>query len=271
MTVTDERDLSSADRAVRRAVARDRAITIALRAGLLVAALVVWQLVGDDSTRLALPTPSRAMSSLADLVSNGGLLGALATSNVALVLGYLLALVVGIPLGAGMGSLRWFGELARPYLVVLIAMPMIAMLPIIQVIFGIGLTSRVIVVFVFAFIYIALNTEVGVRSAAAELDEMGRSFGASRLERFVGIVLPQAFPAIMAGARLALGRAIAGMVLAEIFLVSDGVGSMLAYHRTRLDSGAVFAIIACLVLEGIVIMAAARTLERRVARTEGRR
>ena len=91
-----------------------------------------------------------------------------------------------------------------------------------QAIFGLGLGTRIVVVFIFAFVYITVNTEVGVRSVPGDIVEMARSFGASRWQRLTRVVLPHAFPAIMAGARLGLGRGVVGMVIAELFLVELG-------------------------------------------------
>lgn len=243
---------------------REALLAAVLRAVLVLAVLAAWYAAGDDTRRASFPTPSRVMSSAADLTRSGELLPALFASNVALFWGYLAALVVGIALGAVMGVVPVIGRIARPYIVVLMAVPTIALLPLIQAIFGIDLLARVIVIFVFAFIFLALNTEIGVTSASPQLLEMSRSFGAGRWTRFSTIILPQAVPAVASGARLALGRAIAGMVLAELFLVSDGIGSLLAFYRSRMDSGAVFAIILCLILNGAMIMAVTRVLERRL-------
>ncbi len=243
---------------------RDRATAIALRIGLLVVVLVAWQLLGDDSKRMAFPTPVRVATSWWRLVTENDLLRALADSNLALLIGYLLALVAGLLLGVVMGTVPIIGRIARPYLTIVIAIPMIAMLPVIQAIFGIELTARVVIVFVFSFVYFAMNTELGVRSAAPELLEMSRSLRATWWQRLTTIVLPQAVPAIAGGARLALGRGIAGMVLGELFLVSAGIGSMLSYFRARFDSGAVFAIALTLVLEGVLLMMLARWIEKRL-------
>jgi len=180
--------------------------------------------------------------------------------------GYGLALVVGISSGLAMGLVPLFGSIARPYLLALIALPMIGILPLIQAIFGIGVSARVVVVFVVAFLYVALNSEVGARSIRPELREMAHSFGASRWQMMRYVILPQAFPSIMAGTRLGLQRAISGMVLAELFLSGVGIGSLLSFHRNRLDAGAVFAIALTMVLEGVILLGAARWLERRVTR-----
>jgi ABC-type nitrate/sulfonate/bicarbonate transport system permease component len=239
---------------------------IGLRVGLLAALLLVWQLVGNDAVRLRMPTFTRTVTSWLRLTFDGDLLPRLLESNVAMVVGYSLALAIGTAAGLAMGLVPRAGAIARPYLLALIALPMIAFLPTVQALFGLGLTSRVIVVFIVAFIYVAINAEVGARSASAPLQEMATSFGARRGQMIREVVLPQAFPSIMAGARLGLERAIGGMVLAELFLSGAGIGSLLTFHRNRLDAGAVFAIALTLVLEGVILLALARRFERYVTR-----
>lgn len=245
---------------------RARALPMALRFGLLAAIIVGWQLVGDDSAQIRMPTFTRTVASWWAMVASGELPRALVQSNVALFWGYLLALGVGVPLGIAMGTIDLLRRVVNPYLIILLSTPLIAVLPILQAIFGLGLTTRVVVVFIFAFVYITLNTVVGVRSVPAELDEMARSFGATRAERLTKVVLPQAFPAIMAGARIGLGRGVVGMVIAELFLVSSGLGSLLAFYMTRFDAGSVLAIALTMVLQGVILIALARKVEAALVR-----
>jgi ABC-type nitrate/sulfonate/bicarbonate transport system permease component len=238
----------------------------ALRLGILFLLVSAWQIVGDDSARINMPTFTRTLGAFRDMIASGELPRALLNSNVALLWGYLLALVISLPVGIAMGSIRAIRALVNPYLIILLSTPLIAILPILQAIFGLGLGTRVVVVFIFAFIYMTINTEVGVRSVPADLIEMARSFGASRWRILTRVVLPHAFPAIMAGARLGLGRGVVGMVIAELFLVSSGLGSMLSFYMARFDAGSVLAIALTMVLEGVVLIAVARWIERRVVR-----
>ena len=237
-----------------------------LRLGILLVVIAAWQAVGDDSARINMPTFTRTLASFRNLIVSGELPRALLASNVALFWGYLLALVISLPVGVAMGSLRAVRSLVNPYLIILLSTPLIAILPILQAIFGLGLGTRIVVIFIFAFIYMTINTEVGVRSVPDDLVEMARSFGASRWRRLTRVVLPHAFPAIMAGARLGLGRGVVGMVIAELFLVSSGLGSMLSFYMARFDAGSVLAIALTMVLEGVIIIALARGVERAIAR-----
>jgi ABC-type nitrate/sulfonate/bicarbonate transport system permease component len=239
--------------------------TTTIRLAVLAVVLIAWQAVGNDSAMINMPTFTRTLSAFADLVRSGELPVALVNSNIALFWGYLGALVFGVPLGIAMGLLQPVRAAVNPYLTVLLTAPLIATLPVLQAVFGLGLETRIVVVFLASFVYIAINTEVGVRTTPADLDEMARSFCASRWQRLRMVVLPHAFPAIMAGARLGVGRGVVAMVIAELFLVGSGLGSLLSLYNERFDTGSVMAIALTMVLEGIVLMAIGRRIERYAA------
>lgn len=245
---------------------QEKYLPLVLRFGVLLVIIAAWQIAGDDRVKIALPTFTRTVSSFWAMIASGELPYALFRSNIALFWGYLLSLMVGVPLGIAMGSVDTVRKIVNPYLMIVLSMPLITVLPILQVIFGLGLVTRVVVIFIFAFVYITLNTVVGVRSLPQDLAEMSRSFCATRLQRLVKVVLPHAFPAIMAGARLGLGRGIVGMVIAELFLMSNGLGSILSFYMTRFDTGAVLAIALTMVLEGVVMIALARRVEAALTR-----
>jgi ABC-type nitrate/sulfonate/bicarbonate transport system permease component len=222
--------------------------------------------LGDDTAELKMPTFTRTASSFLELARSGELWSAFVESNKAMVLGYVAALCFGIPLGIVLGSLPFAKRVLEPYLTALLVVPLIAILPLIQAIFGLGLLSRVVVVFLFAFVFMTVNTMVGVNEVDFELRSMARSFGAGRLEVLSRVTLPSAFPSIVAGSRLGLARAVVGMVIAELFLVSEGMGSLIIYYRTLFDSGAVFALAISLVLEGSLIMRLAGAAEGAITR-----
>lgn len=232
-----------------------------LRFAILFAIIAAWQIVGDDSRPIRMPTFTRTVSSFWALLSSGELPRALWQSNIGLFWGYLLALTVAIPLGTLMGTVTTVRKVVNPYLIILLSTPLIALLPILQAIFGLGLETRVVVIFLFSFVYITINTMVGIRSVPADIVEMADSFGATQLQKLRKVVLRHAFPAMMAGARLGLARAVVGMVIAELFLVSSGLGSLLSFYLQRFDAGAVLAIALTMVGQGIIVIAIARKVE----------
>jgi ABC-type nitrate/sulfonate/bicarbonate transport system permease component len=159
-----------------------RARILFLRIAILVGVLGIWQAAGSETIRLSLPTFTRVLTAIGDMLSDGSLIEGLLITNQAMVAGFALALLIGLPLGIAMGSRASVERLAQPYLTILLAMPMIAVTPIVQGVFGLSFTARVVIVFLFSFIYVVVNAAVGVQGVAAELREMGRSFGASRAD-----------------------------------------------------------------------------------------
>ena len=123
-----------------------RAPVLALRFGLLAAVIVAWQLIGDDSARINMPTFTRTLTAFWRLIASGELPRALVDSNLALVLGYLLALAIAVPVGIAMGLIRSIKALVNPYVIILLSTPLIAVLPILQALFGLGLATRTVVV-----------------------------------------------------------------------------------------------------------------------------
>lgn len=252
---------------------RERWLKPALRLGILGLLIGSWQLIGNDEVRLAMPTFTRTMTALVDMVSVGfaedSLLEGMIITNQALVGGFAVALAVSLPLGIAMGSSRGIANVATPYLTVLLAAPMIALVPIVQVVFGLTLAARIVVVFLFSFIYMTINTMVGVQEVPADLKEMGRSYGATRWQMLRTVTIPAAVPAIMAGVRLGLGRAIIGMVIAELSLIGAGIGSLILEYQVRFQPAYVFGIVLLAVLEGVILMEIARRVEARFARWKG--
>lgn len=242
---------------------------VALRLAVLFTILGAWQLLGDDQSRLTMPTFTRTLAALAELISTGALIDGLWTTNQALIGGYALSLAVSLPLGVLLGTSIGAERVLQPYLTILLAAPMISVVPIIQAAFGLTLGARIAVVFLFAFIYMTINTTVGVRGVDSRLREMASSFGSTRLQMLRWVILPGAVPAIMAGVRLGLGRAIIGMIIAELVLVGAGIGSLIIEYETRIQPAYVFAIVLAVVLEGVLLMEIARRIEGRLAHWRG--
>jgi ABC-type nitrate/sulfonate/bicarbonate transport system permease component len=130
---------------------------------------------------------------------------------------------------------------------------------------GLGLASRVLIVVFFTFIYITINTRAGVRNVDSSLIEMAKSFGASEVQIWRRILIPGAVPAILTGLRIGLGRAINGMVVAELLLVASGIGNLLLEFRAALDGGLLFATVFAVSLQAIVLLALMRTVEQQLA------
>jgi NitT/TauT family transport system permease protein len=197
-------------------------------------------------------------------VGTGELWEPLFITNQAMVLGYLLAIVTAIPLGLAAGRSKTLDRMADPYVAIFNAVPIAPLIPIVLVALGLGLASRVLIVYFFAFVFISVNTRAGVRKVDRSLTEMATSFGANESEVWRLVVIPGSLPSIFAGLRIGLGRAIAGMVIVELLLVASGIGRILLRASGRLEGDLVFGLVLVIVLESLILLALMRGVERRM-------
>jgi len=223
-----------------------------------------WEIAGRAGNAHLLPPLSKVITVWTELLVSGQLFRALAISFQALVLGFFLSVLFGVPLGLLMGRYRRLESFLDIYMTALLTVPMISFIPFLVIAFGLGLHSRVWIVFLFAFVIIAINTTAGVRNVDPTLTEMARSFGARESELFVKVILPAAMPMIMAGIRLGMGRAVLGMVTSEMILAVVGFGAMLMTFGASFNSPALFATILTIVLLAVALLALIQYLDRRL-------
>jgi ABC-type nitrate/sulfonate/bicarbonate transport system permease component len=225
----------------------------------------IWEIGARVVHALLVPTFFGTIGGLIELITDPEVWAGFFTSNQALVLGFVIAVLLGIPLGLAAARFRRIEGFVDPYLNILLVTPMAALIPILLMSLGIGLASRVFLVVVFAIPVIIVNSRAGVRQVDPALIEMARSFGASETEIWRRILLPGALPAVMTGIRLALGRAITGMVIVELLMVSVGIGNLILKFRGFFESGPLYATVILVVGEALILVNAVRWLERRVA------
>ena len=229
--------------------------------------LGVWEVVGrQQETTLFFVPLSQVLASLWELIRTEEFWAAYGQTIIPFLWGWILALVVGISTGLVIGRFRPILQLTSPYLTFLNALPVSTLVPVAVILLGIGYPSRVLVVFLFAVVEITLNTAAGVRYVDRDLVEMGRSFKATEWRLFRKVILPASAPGIMAGVRIGTGRAVVGMVVVEILLVAVGVGRLILRYRGRFQSDNLYAVVLSLIIFGIVLLAIARGVERRVSR-----
>jgi NitT/TauT family transport system permease protein len=224
----------------------------------------LWEIAGRTGNAQLLPPISKVMGAWFELLSSGQLFQALGISLQALVIGFVLSVSLGVPLGLLMGRYRRIESFLDIYMTALLTVPMISFIPFLVIAFGLGLHSRVWIVFLFAFVIIAINTTAGVRNVDPTLTEMARSFGAREGELFLKVILPAALPMIMAGIRLGMGRAVLGMVTSEIILAAVGFGAMLMTFGASFNSPALFATLLTIVLLAVALLALVQFLDRRL-------
>jgi NitT/TauT family transport system permease protein len=186
-------------------------------------------------------------------------------SNQALVVGFGIAIGIGIPLGLLIARYRSAEDYVDPYISILLVTPMAALIPLLVMSLGIGLASRVVLVVVFAIPVVIVNARAGIRSVDANLIEMATSYGAGERQIWREILLPGALPAIMTGIRLGLGRAITGMVIIELLMVAVGVGGLILMYRAMLQPDLLYGVVVLIVIEALILVSMVRVVERWVA------
>ncbi|HEY3166144.1 MAG TPA: ABC transporter permease [Candidatus Binatia bacterium] len=225
---------------------------------------ILWEVVGRAMDSTLIPPLSRIGAAWWKLFSSGKLLSNLSMSLTTLAVGFCLAAVIGVVLGLLMGRFRAVEHFLDLYVNALMSAPTTAFVPVLILWFGLGIESRIAVVFLFAVFVIIINTMTGVKQVDNVLVEMARSFGAREKEIFFMIMLPAALPAIMAGLRLGIGRAVKGMVTAEMLLTLTGIGAMIMQYGSSFATDSLFAVILTILLIALLTMKAVQWLDRRL-------
>jgi NitT/TauT family transport system permease protein len=215
---------------------------------------IVWEIAGQTLDSVLIPPLSKIASAWIRLLISGKLLANLLMSLWTLAAGFFLAVIVGVLIGLLMGRFRAVEHFLDLYINTLMSAPMTAFVPALILWFGLGIESRIAVVFLFAVFVIVINTMTGVKQVDRTFVEMGRSFGAREAEVFFKIILPAAMPAIMAGIRLGMGRAVKGMVTAEMLLTLTGIGAMIMQYGSAFATDALFAVILTILIVAMITM-----------------
>jgi ABC-type nitrate/sulfonate/bicarbonate transport system permease component len=230
-----------------------------------VAVLAVWQAVALARLvpELFLPGPLDIARALATYVTSQDFAIDVATSGQELAVGYGLAILVALPLGLLMGWYRRLHYALDPFISFFYSTPRIALLPLLIIWFGIGIWSKVAVIFLGAFFPIAINTLAGVRSLDAALLKAARAFGASDAQIFRTIALPGSVPFILTGLRLGVGHALIGVVVGELVAAQHGVGLAMATAGATFQTSKVFAALFVIAGAGVALQIVLQRLERR--------
>jgi len=179
------------------------------------------------------------------------------------------AIVVGIALGALMGTVRPVGRMLDVYVHGLAATPRVAFIPLIIVLLGLGFRAKVLIVFLGAVMPVILNAYAGVRAADPDLVEMARATGASRRRILAHVVLPGALPFLVAGVRIGATIGLINTVVAELYTAISGLGGLLALYGSRFQMADYLAVVVVLALIGVAMTEGLRLIENRLLRWRG--
>ncbi len=228
-------------------------------------ALVGWEIFGRQVNPLFMSYPSAILAAAVSVGSNGELEAAFVESAKALVLGFGLAAVFGVGLGLAMGRYRVVEYALDPYVNALYATPLVAIIPLVILWFGLGFNAKLFIVFIMTLFPILINTAAGVSNVSQSLVDVALAFAASERQVFTKIILPAALPYIMTGLRLGIGRAIIGMVVAEFFTAITGLGAMIVKYGNFFKTDVMLVPVLILMVLGVVLTELLKRAESAIA------
>ena len=229
----------------------------------LIVMLVAWEALGRFvlTNRLFFVPASDVAAALFDLAANGTLLLHATASFKAILYGMVLAAVIGVSFGVLLGVSRIVSDYTEIYLNALYSTPLVAVAPLLILWLGIGIASKVAVVFLISVFPIVISTASGVRNVDRHLVDVARAFGGTRWKIVRKVLMPAALPFVLTGIRLAIGRAIVGVVVGELFGANAGLGYLIYASGQTFDVPNLFAGVLCLAFAGVFLTWALQALE----------
>jgi ABC-type nitrate/sulfonate/bicarbonate transport system permease component len=241
---------------------------LAIAGGTLLTLLLVWEALGTSGLvdPLFISSPTRVARAAWLLSHDRDFWTDVEVSATEFVLGYGAALAVAIPLGLAVGLSKRLQYLIGPFVDTLNAVPRVTLLPLIIIWCGIGIWSKVAVVFLGAVIPVLINTQSGVKASEARFMRVARSFPASRWKIFSSIILPGIVPFIFTGAKYGAGRALLGVVVGELYASTAGLGHLIADAGNTFQTDVVFVGALLFMAAGLIVVTLLDALEQRFER-----
>jgi ABC-type nitrate/sulfonate/bicarbonate transport system permease component len=233
--------------------------------GSVILVLAGWELCRPFINPIFGTYPSAIAAAFWKLVESGKLAAAMADSLRPFAAGYALAIVTGVPLGLIIGRFRTLEAALGIYVTAGYAMPLVALVPLLVLWLGLGFAVKVAIVFLMSFFPICINTWLGVNAVPKTLIEVGKSFVAPDSVILRRIILPATLPYIMAGIRLAVGRAVVAMVIAEFFTSISGLGAIIITSANNFDTATTFVPVVIIMLMAVALNFLVGAIERLVA------
>lgn len=229
--------------------------------------IVAWQIVAQEFMKgsIAVASPTAIYHEYISLANSGDLWRDISASGQEFLYGFAGAVVIGILIGTAMGSSRVVRDYLDPIVNALYATPVIALGPLFILWLGIGIASKIAVVFILAVLPVIINTDTGIRNVDPHILETASAFSATRRQVFFKVMIPAALPFVLTGIRLGVGRGLIGVVAGELFASQAGMGYLVLSSSQVFNPAGVFVGITALAFAGIVSMVLLRRLERRLA------
>ena len=267
MTIAHEAHGARASGTQSRAVARAPwwEIPALFRYGFVALILIVWEIVAPYISPIFFTSLSKIAVAFYETTLSGELPYFLGQSLEVMVYGLILALGVGIPLGIAMARIRWLDWSLDLPINALYATPLVAVVPLLVLWFGIYLKAKIIVVFLFAVFPVLINTYQGVRECDKGMLEVAQSFRSTEWKMWHDVLLPFALPYIIAGIRLAIGRGLIGMIIAEFYTTISGLGFMVTKYANVFAMDKTFVPVIVLMVLGVSLTSLLKWVGRRIA------
>jgi ABC-type nitrate/sulfonate/bicarbonate transport system permease component len=228
--------------------------------------LSAWELVGNTLgliNPMFMSAPSLIFKAAIQLFASGEIYNDLYVSGLEFGWGYLLSVVVGVPFGIACGWYKKFAYIFDPFINAMNATPRVALLPLVIIWLGIGILSKVGIIFLGAVFPILINARDGVKTTPDNLLTAARSFGASEWQIFKSVVLPSTLPFILTGLRLGVGRALIGVMVGELYAATAGIGFMITVAGATFQTDKVFVGVLIFAISGMIAMELLTRLESR--------
>lgn len=228
--------------------------------------LTAWELVGNVFALINpmfMSAPSLIFNAAVQMFTSGEIYHDMYISGIELFWGYFLSAIVAIPFGIAIGWYRKLAFIFDPFVNAMNATPRVALLPLVIIWLGIGILSKVGIIFLGAVFPILINTRDGVKTTPMNLLTAARSFGASEWMLFKTVVLPSTIPFILTGLRLGLGRAIVGVMVGELYAATAGIGFMITVAGATFQTDKVFVGVLIFALTGMIGTELITRVERR--------
>ncbi len=237
-----------------------------LGAAAVIVFLTAWELCGNTLqviNPLFMSAPSLVFKAAFQMFASGEIFNDLYVSGIEFVVGYILSVVVAIPFGIAIGWYKRFAYVCDPFVNAMNATPRIALLPLVIIWLGIGILSKVGIIFLGAVFPLLINTRDGVKTTPHNLLTAARSFGASEWQIFKSVVLPSTVPFILTGLRLAVGRALIGVMVGELYAATAGIGFMITVAGATFQTDKVFVGVLIFAISGMTLTAVIDRYEHR--------
>ena len=236
-----------------------------LRGLSVLAILVAWELYGRSTNPILFTYPTAVARAAVAMTLDGSLLTALSQSLSVLAAGLALGATAGIVLGLLAGRSAVAAALMEIPVNALYATPMVALIPVLVLWFGFGATAKIVVITLFVIFPVLINATRGVREVDTKLIEVARSFGSSERQLWRDLVLPSALPFIVTGLRLAIGRGLIGVIVAEFYTAFSGLGFLIVKNANSFQTDRTFVPIVVLAVLGIALTGLLEWIEGRMA------